>query len=158
MCAVARRARRRTEHPMQVGDVPARDRGFTYLGLLCAVAVLSIGLLVGAEVWVTSLRRERMQQLEWVGGQFVQAIGSYYESSPGAIKLYPPTLEALVEDRRYLTTKRHLRRIYLNPFTNRAQWEVVLHPSGGIVGIRAQTISPDGGPSWKEYRYHALLP
>lgn len=143
---------------MRVGDGPAREEGFTYLGLLCAIAVMSIGLLVGSEVWVTSLRGERMQQLEWVGAQFVQAIGSYYESSPGAAKHYPPTLEALVEDRRYLTTKRHLRRIYLNPFTNQAQWELVLHPSGGIVGIRAQTISPDGGLSWKEYRYQALLP
>lgn len=138
---------------MQRGSRNVREGGFNYLGLLCAIAVLSVGLLAGSEVWVTTARRERMQELDWVGAQFVQAIGSYYESSPGSVKTFPPSLAALVDDRRFLTTRRHLRQIYRNPFTNQADWAIVLHPTGGIVGVRAQFASGEGQVSSKEYRY-----
>lgn len=60
-----------------------RQVGFTYLGVLLAVALLGIGLTAASEVWSTVARRQRMRQLEWVGQQYAQAIGNCYESSLG---------------------------------------------------------------------------
>jgi hypothetical protein len=35
----------------------------------------------------------------WFGpAQYIQAIGSYYEGSPGSVKAYPKALQDLVED------------------------------------------------------------
>jgi type II secretory pathway pseudopilin PulG len=113
-----------------------RQQGFTYLGLLLAVALIGLGLSVASEVWTSVARRQKLEQLEFVGQQFVQAIGSYYESTPGLGKKYPQSLQDLVEDRRNAFIRRHLRRIYLNPFTAEADWELVGSPDGGVRGIR----------------------
>jgi type II secretory pathway pseudopilin PulG len=114
-----------------------RRRGFTYLWVVMAVAVLATGLLAVSEVWVTTARREKLAELDWMGAQFTQAIGSYYQAAPTAKKAYPPTLEELLEDHRYVTVRRHLREIYRNPFTGAADWELVTAPGGGILGVRA---------------------
>ena len=122
-----------------------RERGFTYLWVLVAVAVLSIGLLAVSEVWATSARRQKMIELEWIGAQFVRAIGSYYQSTPGAAKAYPTSLQDLIEDRRYLTIRRHLRAIYPNPFTGKADWELVVGGDGRVRGVRARLADEGGG-------------
>jgi type II secretory pathway pseudopilin PulG len=111
--------------------------GFTYLGVLLAVAILGIGLAAASEVWVTIATRQRMEQLDWVGQQYVQAIGSYYEASPG-VKAYPRALHDLVEDRRYVFVRRHLRQVYANPLAGTPDWEVVRTVDGGIRGLRTQ--------------------
>lgn len=113
------------------------EYGFTYLGVLLMIAVIGIGLAAASEVWVTSARRQKMVELEWIGDQFKQAIGSYYEASPGSVKMYPASLQALIEDRRYLTMRRHLRRIYVNPFTGKVDWELITGVDGQVHGVRA---------------------
>jgi type II secretory pathway pseudopilin PulG len=120
-----------------------KQRGFTYLGVLIAVAVLGIGLSVASEVWVTNARRQRLEELEWIGQQYVQAIGSDYESSPGRVKTYPKSLQELLEDHRFLTKRRHLRRMYLNPLSGHADWEIVLAPDGGIKGLTVRSRMDD---------------
>ena len=115
------------------------QRGFTYLGVLLAIALASIGITAASELWVTTANRQKISHLEWVGQQFVQAIGSYYESTPGRVKTYPPSMRDLLEDRRLAFTRRHLRQVYLNPFTGRDDWELVPAPGGGIRGVRAKT-------------------
>jgi type II secretory pathway pseudopilin PulG len=122
------------------GRTPFGEGGFTYLGLLIVVALLGIGLVAASEVWVTSARRQKAEQLEWIGSQFTQAIGSYYEASPGAAKSYPPSLQELLEDRRYVTMRRHLRTVYVNPFTGHADWELVKTSDGKVRGVR--TVCP----------------
>jgi type II secretory pathway pseudopilin PulG len=112
-----------------------RQGGFTYLGVLIAVAVLGIGVSAVSEVWVTHARRQRIEELEWVGQQYVQAIGSYYESSPGTVKAYPRSLQDLLEDRRFVTMRRHLRQVYVNPMSGQADWEMLVAPDGGIKGV-----------------------
>lgn len=114
------------------------EQGFTYLGLLLAIAILGIGLTAASEVWVTTAKHQKMQELEWIGAQFKQAVGSYYAASPGSVQVYPASLEELLEDRRYLTIRRHLRTVYLNPFTGKADWERVIGADGRMRGVRVR--------------------
>jgi len=127
-----------------------RQRGFTYLALLLAIAVLGIGLAAASEVWVTTARRQKLEQLEWIGAQFTQAIGSYYTASPGSVKVYPLSLEELLEDKRYLTVRRHLRAVYPNPFTGKPDWELIVGSGGRVRGVRAR-ISTDSGVEVREF-------
>jgi type II secretory pathway pseudopilin PulG len=114
------------------------QRGFTYLGVLLAIALLGIGLVAAAEVWTTTARRQRLEQLDWVGQQYVQAIGSYYESSPGRVKVFPKSLEDLLEDRRAPFVRRHLRQLYVSPLSGKLDWELIEAPGLGIRGVRAK--------------------
>lgn len=75
------------------------------------------------------------RELEFIGQAFVQAIESYYNSTPGEVKSYPQTPDDLVNDTRFLFTKRHLRKIYPNPFTQKTDWNYISSTSGGITGI-----------------------
>ena len=110
-----------------------RSRGFTYIGLLIAVVLLGIGLALVGEVWNTAVKRDRERELLFVGDQFRQAIGRYYESSPG-VKQYPRKLEDLLEDKRFPVMKRYLRRIYLDPMTGKADWGLVMQ-GDQILGV-----------------------
>ena len=132
-----------------------RQRGFTYLGLLLAIALLGLGLSAASEVWVKVVQRQKLEQLEFVGQQFIQAIGSYYESSPGAVKRYPKSLEDLLEDKRYPFVRRHLRQVYRNPLTGKADWELIAAPGGGVRGVR--TIVSSGGEETSAAREYVFV-
>ena len=134
---------------MSVGSC---ERGFTYLGVLIAIAVLSVGLLAVSEVWVTSARRSKLAELDWIGAQFTQAIGSYYQATPGAAKVYPSSLQDLLDDRRYVTTRRHLRVVYANPFTGQTDWQLVLAADGRVRGVRVVVPGETDG-TIKQYAY-----
>lgn len=114
--------------------------GFTYLILLFSIAILGIGLATTGVIWSTESRLVKERELEFIGQEFVCAIQSYYNATPGEVKTYPQTLEDLVNDTRFLFTKRHLRKIYTNPFTNKADWNLINNPRGGITGIEANTL------------------
>ena len=112
-----------------------RQRGFTYLGMLILVAVIGVGLLATTEVWHTVQRREKEQELLFIGDQFRRAIGLYYEHSPGGVRRYPTSLEDLLKDPRYPSTQRYLRKIYRDPVSGGTDWGVVTKPEGGIWGV-----------------------
>jgi len=114
---------------------PHAQAGFTYLGLLIAFASLGIGLSVLSEVWTKTAEHQKRVQLEWVGQQYVQAIQSYYYANTGTVHFYPSTLEDLLEDKRYLSIKRHIRMLYPDPFSGKAQWKLIPAPGGGIQGV-----------------------
>lgn len=130
-----------------------RQGGFTYLGVLLAIALLGLGMTAASEVWVTTARRQRLEQLEWVGQQYVQAIGSYYESSPGRVKAYPKTLQDLLEDRRFAFSRRHLRQVYVNPFSGAPDWELMRALDGGVRGVRATISLPGEAAASREFSY-----
>lgn len=141
------------------------ERGFTYLTALFLVAALGAGLAVTGEIWSQARQREKEAELIWIGNQFKQAIGLYYQRSPGAVKRYPEKLEDLLEDKRYLTTQRYLRRIYSDPITGRPLWGLVAAPGGGIVGIyslsEAKPIRSGavaGAASYREWRFEYAPP
>jgi type II secretory pathway pseudopilin PulG len=120
---------------MSSGKAPAPQRGFTYLVAMFAVAIAGLLLAAGSEVWSHSRQREMEKELLFVGGQFREAIGLYYQRTPGAVKRYPEKLEELLDDRRYLSLQRHLRKIYADPMTGKKQWGTVGAPGGGIMGV-----------------------
>ena len=124
--------------------------GFTYLGVLMAIALVSIGLMAVSEVWVSTAQREKLAQLDWAGQQYQRAIASYYHASPNLVKTYPPSLEALLEDHRFPTIRRHLRTLYPNPFTGRVDWQPIVAVGGGVQGV-ALSIEVNGTPQIRQF-------
>jgi type II secretory pathway pseudopilin PulG len=116
----------------------ARSRGFTYVWLLVAVAIMAAGLAAIGEVASTAAKREKEAELLFVGDQFARAIAEYHASSPGAPQ-YPQKLEDLLADNRYPNARRYLRRIYPDPITGRPDWGLVRGPGGGIMGVHSQS-------------------
>jgi type II secretory pathway pseudopilin PulG len=116
-------------------DRSAGQKGFTYVWVLFVVALTSIALAGAVQVWRTEVRREKEKQLMFAGEQFRQAIGSYYENSPGLPKRYPDSLEKLLLDKRFPTVKRHLRKIFFDPMTSSSEWGLARQPNAGIIGV-----------------------
>lgn len=115
-----------------------RQRGFTYLWLLFAVAGMGLLLAAAAEVWDTAARREKEAELLFIGDQFARAIADYHARSPGAAKQYPEKLEDLVEDKRLPAPQRHLRKVFRDPMTRGAEWGLV-KAGGRIVGVHSRS-------------------
>lgn len=112
-----------------------RSSGFTYLTVLFALGILGAGLAAVGVNWSHEAQRQREEELLYVGEQIRKAIGGHYQQSPGTHKRYPEKLEDLLLDSRFLTVRRHLRRMYIDPITGRAEWGLVRAPDGGIMGV-----------------------
>jgi type II secretory pathway pseudopilin PulG len=109
--------------------------GFTYLGALFLIALLGIMAAGAATLWSTEARRAKEVELLWVGDQYRHALKSYFEATQGPAKLYPKQLEDLLEDKRGLIAKRHLRRLYRDPMAGDDLWGLLKDKDGGIVGV-----------------------
>jgi len=109
----------------------ARQAGFTYLGLLAAVALMGLLLSMAARVWTLTEQREREEQLLFAGDAIRLAISSYYAHG----HRYPNTLKDLLVDDRSPVPLHHLRRLYLDPMTNGTDWQLVHSPDGGFKGV-----------------------
>jgi len=139
---------------MQAGK--GQQTGFTYLVLLFSIAILSVGLSTTGVIWSTESRLAKQRETEFIGQEFVRAIESYYYATPGEVKSYPQTLDDLVKDTRFLFTRRHLRKIYPDPFTQQKDWELIKLPQGGIIGV-ASAINPSGIEKKKAYVFTPIL-
>ena len=115
------------------------SRGFTYVVALIAIAFIGLGLALVSEVWWQTRQREKERELLFIGHQFRDAIEAYYQHSPGTVKRYPENLQQLLEDKRYLTVQRYLRKIYIDPMTGKPEWGLVPSPSGGIMGVHSMS-------------------
>ena len=115
-----------------------RHAGFTYIGLLLLIAFMGISLAATGVVWSTVQQRQKERQLLFAGNQFREAIGRYYLNTPGAVKQYPQKLADLLADPRQLTKQRHLRKIYRDPMTGKADWVLIKAPSGRIIGVHSR--------------------
>jgi type II secretory pathway pseudopilin PulG len=111
--------------------------GFTFIGLLMAVAIMGVALLAVGEVWSFAQKREKEKELLFVGDQFRRAIRLYYANTPATSKLqpYPMTLDDLLKDPRYPSTQRYLRKMYLDPINNSSEWGLLKNPNGSIFGV-----------------------
>ena len=111
-----------------------RQGGFAYLLFLSLIVLMGAGLAAIGTHWDTAGQRTREQELLYVGNQYRQAIGRFYQLTPGPTKRYPASLDDLLKDPRVADTVRHLRRPFRDPIT-RADWGLVQAPEGGIMGI-----------------------
>lgn len=109
--------------------------GFTYIGLLFFIALMGAALVAVAQVWHIQVKRDKEAQLLFVGNQFRRAISLYYERAPGGLRQYPKQLDDLLQDPRYPNVQRHLRKLYIDPMTGKAEWGLVRTPDGSILGI-----------------------
>jgi type II secretory pathway pseudopilin PulG len=123
------RARQRADlRPAAALRAPPRAppaRGFTYLGVLFLVALTSAGLATLGTAWSTGAQRERERELQFRGEAIATAIASYQRATPTPPAELPRSLDDLLEDRRGLLIRRHLRQRYVDPFTGEADWELV---------------------------------
>lgn len=129
-------------------------RGFTYIGVLIVVAVMTAGLGAAGQLWHTTVQRAREAQLIFVGEEFKQALERYYDNSPATAKQFPETLDELTLDARHPVVVRHLRQIYRDPITGRAEWGLVKREQR-IVGIFSLS---DAVPFAKRYAAHDESP
>ena len=107
------------------------------MGALIIAGVMGAGLAAYGELASHAAQRDKEQELLFVGNQFRQAIGAYYEGTPGAVKRFPQKLEELLQDKRHPMPQRHLRRIYADPITGKREWAIIQAPEGGIMGVHS---------------------
>jgi type II secretory pathway pseudopilin PulG len=115
-----------------------RQRGFGYLMALFAIAALGLMAAGAGRVWYTTAQREREVELLFAGQQYRQALDSYYALKVGGVQQYPQRLEELLNDPRSQVTLRHLRRIYVDPMTGKADW-VLVTAGERIVGVHSRS-------------------
>lgn len=117
-----------------------RQSGFTYLLVLFMVALIGAGLAIAGESWALTRQRERETELLFAGDAIRHAIASYYNSGSGPLRMYPPSLEDLLKDPRFPGIRRHLRQLYPDPFSGKADWVLIKAPQGGIMGIASASV------------------
>lgn len=156
---------------MRPSRFPHRASGLVLFAVLLLLVLAGFAALVGAEVWATAVKREREAQLLFVGEQYRRAVESYWQASPGPTKTLPTSLEVLLEDDRFPTPVRHLRRLYPDPIEPGSGWGLV-RAGNGILGVysRSETtpLKRSGFPAhlvkferaatYKEWRFVFQLP
>jgi len=111
------------------------EKGFTYPAALFLVTLISISLMTAQKQWTIIVKRDREKELLFRAEQLIQAIGSYYQSSPGGSKQYPHAFKDLLKDNRVPGLKRHLRKLFKDPMTRNGQWGIVYDGKGNIKGF-----------------------
>ncbi|HRE15854.1 MAG TPA: hypothetical protein PLW86_02145, partial [Rhodocyclaceae bacterium] len=100
------------------------------------------------------------------------SILSYSSNAPGGLPSYPMRLEDLLQDNRSAGLRRHLRKIYIDPMTGKADWVLMPAPQGGIAGVHSRsTDTPlkqtgfrprdmifENKSSYSEWQFSALPP
>jgi type II secretory pathway pseudopilin PulG len=112
-----------------------RQDGFTYVGLIVLVTI--IGLVGAATLKADALLRRAAaeEELLEIGAAFSAALTSYAEATPRGQPPQPPSLEELLKDPRFPGIRRHLRKIFVDPITGKAEWGIVwLNKGNGING------------------------
>jgi len=122
---------------MRNGRAPRREGGFTYLGLIILVTV--IGLVGAATLKVDALlqRAAAEEELLEIGSAFGEALRTYAEATPKGQPPQPPSLQELLKDPRFPGVRRHLRKIFVDPLTGKAEWGIVWANPGDRRGVLA---------------------
>jgi type II secretory pathway pseudopilin PulG len=120
-----------------MGVMPMRGaRGFTYIMILLAMALIGATLASAGVIWHTVQQRERERELLYVGNQIRLAIGRYYAAGPGGARQFPQSLQDLLRDPRSPGVTRYLRKIYYDPITGTPEWGLIKTPgSNRIMGV-----------------------
>jgi len=111
----------------------AAAAGFVYPLLLAAIVILGVASAGVGQMWSTQVQREKEEELLFRLQQFRTAIALYRADH----NRLPKELKDLLEDRSRLQIRRYLRRIYIDPMTGQADWQlkVVADRTGHVSGI-----------------------
>ena len=115
---------------------PRRQQGFTYLSLVILLAIM--GLVGAAALKVESLlaRAAAEQELLEIGAAFSAALDSYAAATPQGKPPQPPTLQDLLKDNRFPGIRRHLRKVFVDPISGKAEWGITyLGDKVGVIGV-----------------------
>jgi len=138
---VVPKANLQMERFIMTGDV-FRISGFAYMSLLVVVAISSLMLTVAMPDIYQTAKREREEQLLFVGQQYQRAIQNFYENRFVAIKRYPNNFEELLEDNRTPKPQHFLRKRYRDPITMTNDWGLVLNEQDQIMGVYSLSDAP----------------
>ena len=106
------------------------------MAALILTALMGAGLAAFGQFASFASQREKEAELLFRGDQYRQAIGAYYAKE----QKYPRTLAQLIEDKRYPTPARHLRKLYPDPITGQPDWGLMEAPEGGgIMGVYSKS-------------------
>lgn len=120
-----------------------RQQGFTYLGLIILVAIIGMVGAAGLKVGSLLQRAQAEEELLEIGAEFSRALKSYADATPRGHPPFPATLEELLRDPRVPGVRRHLRKIYVDPMTGKAQWGLVKIGDTGVLGVYSlSTVKP----------------
>jgi len=132
------RMTRRATRP--VHSMPAQ-RGFGYLLLLFALALSGAVLANLGQAWSLAGQRERETELLFIGREFSEALASYRDRTPAGQPTAPGSFDELLEDKRFPSPVRHLRRLYRDPMTRDTDWGTV-RLQGRIVAVHSLSRGP----------------
>jgi type II secretory pathway pseudopilin PulG len=110
--------------------------GFTYLSLIILLAIIGLVSATTLKLGVILQRAAAERELLNIGAQFSDALESYAKATPAGQLNVPPTLNELLRDPRFPGVRRHLRRIFVDPMTGKAEWGIQ-YASGttGVLGV-----------------------
>ncbi|HEV7814069.1 MAG TPA: type II secretion system protein [Janthinobacterium sp.] len=119
-----------------------RQQGFTYVGLIILVAIIGLVGAAGLKFGAIMQRRAAEQALLDIGAQFSDALRSYADATAPGQPTQPPSLKELLKDPRLPGTRRHLRRIFVDPITGKAEWGIIyVNGSVGVVSVYSLSAS-----------------
>lgn len=110
------------------------ERGLTYLGVLFFLFLISLAIAKTTEVYSNVSQREKERELYEIGNLYMNAIRDYYNSN--LEPQHPKTLSDLLKDSRYLVTRRYLRKVYLDPITNK-EFVLIYTKDHRICGVQS---------------------
>lgn len=130
--------RTRTGNTMGRLTPPAPARGFTYVSVIILVAIIGLVAATTVRLGATLQRAAAERELLYIGEQFSDALKSYAAATPQGQPQQPPTMKELLKDPRFPGTRRHLRKIFVDPMTGKAEWGIVyMGEKLGVLGIHS---------------------
>lgn len=113
-----------------------KQLGFTYLSVVILVAIIGLVGATALRLGTTIQRAAAEQALLDIGMEYSNALASYAAATPQGQPNYPNSFAELLKDPRFPQLRRHLRRVYVDPMTGKAEWGLVkATDKGGILAI-----------------------
>jgi type II secretory pathway pseudopilin PulG len=109
------------------------------------ILVTIIGLVGAASLKVDTLLRRAQAERELleVGAAFSAALRSYAAATPRGKPAQPPSLQELLKDPRAPGVLRHLRKVFVDPVTGRAEWGIVyVGGNRGVLAVYSLSAAP----------------
>lgn len=121
-----------------------RQGGFTYLSLIILVAIIGMVSASALKLGSVIQRSRAEQELLVIGAAFSDALQSYADATPAGMPTQPPSLKELLKDPRFPGVRRHLRKVFVDPMTGKAEWGVAY--LGDKIGVLAVYSLSDAKP------------